>query len=569
MVNHITSSTGFNEHNYSTYRNSFPNREKEETHFCTANSSYSRKSLSQNSNLDRVVRTEIEPQSMINSQFLTRELLSQFERYCHQIEQHYLFKKQHLMMTMEQTNPSFQTSEHVKNISKTSKHSSLSTAKSISPTKYGEQHHSTITTHTNSTIHRQNISIVVGMSGGVDSSLTACLLKEFGFNVMALHMRNWDSAEEDPSKQFCTFTKDWNDVKTMCDKYQIPLVGDGMHPVEFIDEYWNDVFERLLDGYIQGQTPNPDLFCNKFIKFDAMLKYAQEKCGADYIGTGHYAQIGYEHASGCNATTTMTPHTTMTNKTTPPPHTTTTPPHTIIPNIPATHLLRAIDHSKDQSYFLAFVNKHAFHSSLFPLGGFLKTDHVRLLARDYFKFPNELWNRKDSVGICFIGKRKFKDFLSKYINITPGNIISIVDKQTILGKHDGISFYTIGQGIGLSGMKDKWFVCEKDTRNNILYACPGNDHYSLMKSEFSISNCHWLEDVTSESNEDNNKDYYVKVRYNQKEPFACSIEKIENDKYKIVLKEEQARAIAPGQVAVLYKRMNEFPEMVCVGGGIY
>lgn len=468
-----------------------------------------------------------------HSSKLSQELLCQFEHYCHQIEQHYLFKKQQSI----QTNPN-------------NHHHMIETIHSNYQNHHQNHHqnhlHHTIETKPSSTIHRNNITIVVGMSGGVDSSLTACLLKEFGFNVLALHMRNWDSAEEDPSKQFCTFTKDWNDVKTMCDKYNIPLVGDGMHPVEFIDEYWNDVFERLLDGYIQGQTPNPDLFCNKFIKFDAMLKYAQERCGAHYIATGHYAQIGYSH----------------------------TPANNFTKNRNTAHLLRAIDHSKDQSYFLAFVKKQAFDSSLFPLGGFLKTDHVRLLARDYFKFPNELWNRKDSVGICFIGKRKFKDFLSKYINITPGNIVSILDKETILGKHDGISFYTIGQGIGLSGMKDKWFVCEKDIQNNILYACPGNDHYSLMKSEFSISQCHWLEsnvesNQVCESTNPLEHDYYVKVRYNQKEPFACSIEKMDDDKFKIVLKEEKARAIAPGQVAVLYKKVKEFPEMVCMGGGIY
>ncbi|EFC49546.1 predicted protein [Naegleria gruberi] len=379
---------------------------------------------------------------------------------------------------------------------------------------------------------RGQIRIVVGMSGGVDSSLTACLLKEFGFDVVSLHMRNWDSSEEDPSREHCTFTKDWNDVKVICETFGIKHVGSSFHPVEFIDQYWNDVFEKLLDGYSIGQTPNPDLFCNKFIKFDAMLNYAIEKGGADYIATGHYAQLGYSD----NGETSNT------------------------------HLLRAIDHSKDQSYFLSFVNKKAFEKSLFPLGQFLKKEEVRVLARDHFKFPNELWGRKDSVGICFIGKRKFKDFLSKYIDSSKGNIVSIEDKTTILGEHDGASFYTIGQGMCLSGMKEKWFVCEKDFKNNILYVCPGNNHPSLLKSSFTISNCHWLENI------DNSKEYFVKVRYNQREPFRCKVS-YSNDSslcdITLADSEEPARGIASGQIAVLYDSNSQFSEQICVGGGIY
>ncbi|KAL9653935.1 hypothetical protein ABK040_014148 [Willaertia magna] len=377
---------------------------------------------------------------------------------------------------------------------------------------------------------RNEIKVIVGMSGGIDSSVTACLLKEMGFNVQAIHMRNWDNSEEDPDRQYCTFTKDWNDVKLISSKFNIPYVGSSLHPVEFIDEYWNDVFERLIEGYQEGITPNPDLFCNKFIKFDAMLNYAKQKCGADCIATGHYAQLETSN------------------------------------NNQNLHLLRAVDEDKDQSYFLAFVNPKAFESSIFPLGQYLKKEHVRRLARDYFKFPEELWAKKDSVGICFVGKRKFKDFLSNYVNTQEGNIVSIEDKQTILGKHEGIPFYTIGQSVGLSGMKNKWFVCEKDVKNNILYVCPG-EHEILYRKECIISNCHWLEGNISPD-----KNYFIKIRYNQRVPMPCRLEPITSNSQQIkvtLLDDFKARAIAPGQVAVLYEKNDLFNELVCIGGGIY
>jgi tRNA-specific 2-thiouridylase len=239
-------------------------------------------------------------------------------------------------------------------------------------------------------------------------------------------------------------------VKKITSLYGIELIGSSQHPIQFVERYWNDVFEKVIDGYSRGETPNPDLFCNKYIKFDAMLNYVKQKTDAHFLATGHYAQLdahtnflfnNNNNNNNNNSTSQFKFNVSMS---------------------------RGVDHTKDQSYFLAFVNKNALYDSLFPLGELYKKSEVRLLASDYFKFPDEIATKKDSVGICFIGKRKFKDFLSNYVESKPGNVISILNPNEVIGRHNGISYHTIGQKLSIGGLNKKWFVCEKDTKNNIL-----------------------------------------------------------------------------------------------------
>ncbi len=364
---------------------------------------------------------------------------------------------------------------------------------------------------------RSHVNIIVGMSGGVDSSVTAALLKDHGFNVRGLMMQNWDEEDDDCSKTGTncpTLSQDWFDVKSVCDSIGVSHVKD--HPVRFVQEYWNNVFAKSLEQYERGLTPNPDLLCNEFVKFDAMLNLARDGYNADYIATGHYAQIDAQ-----------------------------------------TRLQQAVDGTKDQSYFLAFVNKLAFQHTVFPLGGLLKKEHVRPLAK-YYNLPEQVATKRDSVGICFVGKqRKFSDFLSQFIHKKRGNIISILD-GSVVGKHDGISFYTIGERAKFDGKFDKWYICRKDVKNNILYACPA-DHESLLSSTFFITNCKWITEPSPQ------KQLFVKVRY-RSQAVPCRV-KIQGDMVQVTL-DAPLKAITSGQAAVFYEPSENCEQMICLGGGV-
>ena len=350
--------------------------------------------------------------------------------------------------------------------------------------------------------------VVVGMSGGVDSSVAAIVLKNQGYEVIGLYMRNWDSfvngeLEGAPvgKSGICPQEEDYNDAKKVCDKLGIPL-----HRKDFVKEYYNYVFTYFLDELKKGRTPNPDIMCNKYIKFDMFVKEA-EKLGADYIATGHYARI--EDGK----------------------------------------LLKATDKNKDQTYFLSQVTKEQFKNVLFPIGDMLKPD-VRKLAEQYDLVTAK---KKDSTGICFIGERNLTNFLKNYLPNTPGDIVNI-DTNEVIGKHIGLMYYTIGQrrGLDIGGTKDRMFVVGKDLDKNILYICTGNEDY-LITDSCIIEEVNLLTDTKlTKCN--------AKFRYRQPDN-PVELEYLDDGN--ILVKYPQGvRSVTPGQACVLYDGD------VCLGGGI-
>jgi len=351
-------------------------------------------------------------------------------------------------------------------------------------------------------------TVVIGMSGGVDSSVAAILLKEQGYNVIGLFMRNWDSTinndylgNPDLDNDICPQEKDYNDALAVCNKIGIPL-----HRVDYVKEYWDNVFTYFLDELKKGRTPNPDVMCNKYIKFDLFYNKAKE-LGADYIATGHYAKI----VDGC--------------------------------------LHKANDKNKDQSYFLAYVNKDVFKDVIFPLQDIEKPE-VRKIALEHGLVTA---GKKDSTGICFIGERNFTKFLKNYLPNQKGKIVNVETKE-VLGEHMGLMYYTIGQrkGLNLGGASDKIFVVEKDLDNNILYVASGNENEYLFSNSALIKDFNYLSDnrVT---------DCSCKFRYRQQD-IPCHVEYLENNE--VIVKYENAKAVTPGQFCVLYDGDK------CLGGGI-
>lgn len=341
------------------------------------------------------------------------------------------------------------------------------------------------------------------MSGGVDSSVAAWLLLEQGYDVEGLFMKNW---EQDDDEDYCAAAKDLADAQAVCDR-----LGIKLHSVNFASEYWEKVFSYFLDEYEAGRTPNPDILCNKEIKFKAFLDYAL-KLGADKIATGHYAR---------------------------------------------THdglLYKAKDRNKDQTYFLHAVPKSALEKSLFPLGDYVKSE-IREMASSLGLITHD---KKDSTGICFIGERRFKTFLNEYVLARPGNIQNLDNE--IIGKHDGLMFYTIGQrqGLGIGGRKEgdqaPWYVVDKDIKNNILYVAQGSEHPRLYAQGLICSKIHWIMDNPPELP----LTCYAKVRYRQEEQ-ACMISPADNNKHYIMFSNPQ-RAITPGQFIVFYHQNQ------CLGG---
>lgn len=350
--------------------------------------------------------------------------------------------------------------------------------------------------------------VVIGMSGGVDSSVAAIKLQEEGYEVIGLFMRNWDSTINNDIKgnpnnpnDICPQEQDYNDALEVCKKLNIPL-----HRVDFIKEYWDYVFTYFLDELKKGRTPNPDIMCNKYIKFDMFIKEA-EKLGADFIATGHYARI----KSG--------------------------------------KLLRGIDNNKDQTYFLSQVPKEKFKNVLFPIGEMTK-EEVREVAKQ-----NNLItaSKKDSTGICFIGERNFKQFLENYLPNQKGDIINIDTKQK-LGTHIGLMYYTIGQrrGLNIGGTKERLFVAEKDLKNNILYVAEGNENKYLLSYACEIEDVNILDELPKECT--------AKFRYRQ-EDHKVSIQKLDN-KNLLIKYPEGVKSVTEGQACVLYNGEE------CLGGGI-
>jgi len=342
--------------------------------------------------------------------------------------------------------------------------------------------------------------VIVGMSGGVDSSVTALLLKQQGYEVIGLFMKNW---EEKDSEGVCQSVKDYEDVIRVCDKIGIPY-----YSVNFVNEYRDNVFASFLTDLKAGHTPNPDILCNREIKFNVFLKKAME-LGGDYLATGHYCRI--ENGK----------------------------------------LLKGVDSSKDQSYFLYTLSSEKLAKVLFPIGDLPKSK-VRELARDAGLPTSE---KKDSTGICFIGKRDFKPFISRYIAYKKGPMISAEGKK--VGSHDGIAFYTIGQrkGLGIGGEGDAWFVYDKDVAKNIVYVAQGENHPVLFKDRLQATDLTWVETAPEFPYR-----CTAKIRYRQVDQ-PCTLVKMDDGVLDVVFDAPQ-RAVTPRQSIVFYEGD------VCLGGGI-
>ena len=352
--------------------------------------------------------------------------------------------------------------------------------------------------------------VICGMSGGVDSSVSAFILQQQGYQVEGLFMKNW---EEDDDTDYCTAAADLADAQAVCDK-----LGIKLHKINFAAEYWDNVFEHFLSEYKAGRTPNPDILCNKEIKFKAFLEYAAEDLGANYIATGHYVR---RRGADDKA-----------------------------------QLLRGLDANKDQSYFLYTLSSKQVGQSLFPVGD-IEKPIVRAIAEDLGLITAK---KKDSTGICFIGERKFKDFLARYLPAQPGNIRTV--EGDIIGRHDGLMYHTLGQrkGLGIGGVKgageEAWYVVEKDLVNNELIVAQGHDHSALLSTGLIAQQLHWVDRQPIREP----LRCTVKTRYRQTD-VPCTIEPIDDESIKVIFDEPQI-AVTPGQSAVFY--LDE----VCLGGGI-
>ena len=361
--------------------------------------------------------------------------------------------------------------------------------------------------------------VIVGLSGGVDSAVSALLLKEQGYEVEGMFMRNWDSfmnndvlGNPNDFNDVCPQEKDYMDALKTAE-----ILGIKLHRVDFVDEYWNNVFSYFLDEYKHYRTPNPDILCNKEIKFKCFLKEA-EKLGCDYIAMGHYARIihdGNKH-----------------------------------------HLLKGIDKNKDQTYFLCQLSQSQIEKALFPIGD-LEKKEVRKIAADN---NINVANKKDSTGVCFIGERNFKEFLKNYLPAQPGLMKTLDGK--VVGKHDGIMYYTIGQrhGLAIGGPGEAWFVIGKNTKENVLLVGQGDDQEYLYSNRCLINRINILEeDIKDKLDNNETVKLAAKFRYRQAD-VEVWVKKF-NDEYLEVSYPSKSRAVTPGQECALY--LGDY----LVGGG--
>ncbi len=368
--------------------------------------------------------------------------------------------------------------------------------------------------------NNQSSSIVVGLSGGVDSSVCALLLKQQGFDVSAIFMKNWN---EDDDDNYCPAEEDFADAKSIAAELAI-----SFHGVNFAAEYWDNVFHYFLEEYKAGRTPNPDILCNREIKFKVFLDYALSQ-GADKIATGHYARIKQQNGEY--------------------------------------FLLKGKDNNKDQSYFLYTLGQYPLSKALFPLGELEKSE-VRQLAE---KFQLATWDKKDSTGICFIGERDFTQFLSRYLPAKPGDMVT--PEGEVIGQHQGLMYHTLGQrkGLGIGGRQSTsskagqpWFAAQKDLKKNQLIVVQGKDHPLLYQQQLTASQLHWV----SGNSPQLPLKCRAKTRYRQADQ-DCTIESkkiIQSDdtseELYLVTFEQAQFAITPGQSVVFYQ------DEICLGGGI-
>jgi tRNA-specific 2-thiouridylase len=352
--------------------------------------------------------------------------------------------------------------------------------------------------------------VIVGISGGVDSSVSAYLLQQQGYQVEGLFMKNW---EEDDTDEYCAAAQDLIDAKSVCEK-----LGIKLHTINFSAEYWDNVFEHFLEEYKAGRTPNPDIMCNKEIKFKAFLEFAAEDLGADYIATGHYCRRRDVDGHA--------------------------------------QLLRGVDGNKDQSYFLYAVGEQQIAQTLFPVGE-LEKPEVRRIAEEQDLITA---NKKDSTGICFIGERKFTDFLQEYLPAQPGDIVTPTGE--VIGQHQGLMYHTLGQrkGLGIGGLQNSnenpWYVVGKDMENNRLLVAQGADHPALFSYGLIAKQCDWV----NRTPRTESFKCTVKTRYRQAD-IPCTVNPIDDDTLEVIFDSPQS-AVTPGQSAVFY--IDE----VCLGGAI-
>lgn len=364
----------------------------------------------------------------------------------------------------------------------------------------------------------QGMKVVVGMSGGVDSAVAALLLKQQGYDVTGMFMKNW---EDDDDSEYCSTRQDLVDVASICD-----VLGIDLEVVNFSKEYKDRVFADFLREYEAGRTPNPDVLCNSEIKFKAFLDHAMV-LGAEKIATGHYAGVREWVQDG----------------------------------VTEYQLLKADDGTKDQSYFLYRLNQAQLSKSIFPLGGIYKRD-VRAIAE---KAGLHVFNKKDSTGICFIGERPFREFLMRYLPTKPGEIRSLDDNR-LLGEHEGLMYHTIGQRKGLKigglrgtdhpGEHDAWYVAVKDMKANVLYVVQRHDHPALQRERLKAADLNWIAGRAPRTH----MVYGAKPRYRTPDQ-PCEIDALESGQVEIAFATPQW-ALTPGQSVVVYE------SRVCLGGGI-
>ncbi|WP_280636345.1 tRNA 2-thiouridine(34) synthase MnmA [Endozoicomonas sp. G2_1] len=369
-----------------------------------------------------------------------------------------------------------------------------------------------LTTETQNQLNKtpEQTRVIVGMSGGVDSSVSAYLLQQQGYQVEGLFMKNW---EEDDTDEYCAAAEDLKDAQAVCDK-----LGIKLHTINFATEYWDNVFEYFLQEYKAGRTPNPDIMCNKEIKFKAFLEFACEDLGADYIATGHYVRRQLINDQWA--------------------------------------MIRGLDDNKDQSYFLYTLSDQQVGQTLFPVGNIEKPE-VRAIAEHAGLITH---NKKDSTGICFIGERKFKDFLAKYLPAQPGNIEN--PEGEVIGQHDGLMYHTLGQrkGLRIGGLSNAgdapWYVVEKDLKRNVLIVGQGHDHPRLFSKGLIANQLHLVnrQPVTSDVK------CTAKTRYRQQD-VSCTLSAIGDDQYQVLFDQAQS-SVTPGQSVVFYQGD------VCLGGAI-
>ncbi|WP_338988969.1 tRNA 2-thiouridine(34) synthase MnmA [Spiroplasma endosymbiont of Seladonia tumulorum] len=360
--------------------------------------------------------------------------------------------------------------------------------------------------------------VVVGLSGGVDSSVSLYLLQQAGYDVEGLFMRNWDSQLNNDilgnkaiNNVICPQELDYNDAVNVSKTLQVPL-----HRVDFIKEYWEYVFKHFINEYQKGRTPNPDILCNKYIKFDCFLNYAFNNYHADFIAMGHYAQVRFNE------------------------------------KLQEYQLLRGIDREKDQTYFLSQLNQGQLSKTFFPLGNLTKKEVREIASAQNLSIAN----KKDSTGICFIGERDFKNFLQNYIPNQNGNIVDIETKE-VVGHHNGVMYYTIGQrrGLNLGGMSEPYFVAGKNVENNILYVAKSSEEKWLYSTSCIITDVNWINTL-------HEKEFNctAKFRYRQKDiPVKVTVL---SDNKCLVQFATKVKAITSGQAAVFYD------DEVCLGGGV-